>query len=76
MAAMKRIALREGWNTYNMDEPSRWVGVRRTRNLASILQEEDHLAAVKSFFVESLRQLREDLTAFKKEHPELPWEGS
>ena len=49
------------------------IGVRRVRNLASLLPEEDHVAAVKCFLVESIRQLREELTAFKKEYPELLW---
>ncbi len=44
-------------------------------SLATVLGEEDHVAAVKSFFTESIGQLREELTAFKKEHPELPWGG-
>jgi hypothetical protein len=75
MAAMERMALREDWNTYNMDNPTRWVGVRRIRSLANLLPEEDHVAAVKNFFVESMRQLRAELTAFKKERPDLPWAG-
>jgi hypothetical protein len=51
------------------------VGIRRVRNLASLLPEEDHVAAVKRFFIESIRQLREELTTFKKERPDLPWAG-
>lgn len=45
-------------------------------SLASVLAEEDHVAALQHFFVESIRQLREELTAFKKENPGPPWEGS
>jgi hypothetical protein len=75
IAAMKKIALNEDWEPYNTDNPTGWVGVRRVRNLATLLSEEDHVAAVKSFFVESIRQLREELTAFKKERPDLPWAG-
>ena len=75
VAAMKRIALREGWEGYNLDDPTDWAGVTRGRSLASLLSEEDHVAAVKRFFVESIRRLREELMAFKKEHPDLPWAG-
>jgi len=50
-----------------------FIRVSRGRNLATLLYEEDHVAAVKRFFIESIRQLREELTAFKKNHPELLW---
>ena len=75
VAAMKKIALNEDWETHNLDNPSGWAGVRRVRNLASLLPEEDHVAAVQHFFIDSIRQLREELTAFKKEHSDLPWAG-
>jgi hypothetical protein len=75
IAVMKRITLREGWEGYNLDDPTNWAGVTRGRGLASLLPEEDHVAAVKAFFVESIRQLREELTDFKKERPDLPWKG-
>ncbi len=75
VAAMKRIALRKGWEGYNLDDPTDWAGVTRGRGLASLLPEEDYVAAVQRFFVESLRQLRAELTAFKKERPDLPWAG-
>jgi PD-(D/E)XK nuclease superfamily len=75
IAAMRSIALRDGWESYGLDDPRAWAGARRTMSLAAVLREEDHVAAVQLFFVESIRQLREELTAFKKEHPELPWDG-
>ena len=75
VAAMKKIALNEDWDIYNADNPTGWVGVRRTRNLAALLSEEDHVAAIKRFFIESIRKLREELTTFKKDHPDLPWSG-
>jgi hypothetical protein len=75
VAAMRQIALNEDWEAYNLDNPAAWAGVRRVRSLASLLQEKDHIEAVQRFFVDSIRQLREELTAFKKEHPELLWEG-
>jgi hypothetical protein len=42
-------------------------------SLASVLPTEDHVAAVQRFFVEAIRQLKEKLTAFKKDQPELSW---
>ena len=74
VAAMKRITLNENWDPYNLDNPSGWAGVRHVRSFTSLLAEEDHVAAVKRFFVESIRQLKEELTAFKKEHPDLIWD--
>lgn len=56
-----------------MDDLTKWAGVERQVSLARLLPEEDHVAAVKAFFIESIRQLREELTAFKKVHPDLPW---
>lgn len=75
VATMKRIALSEGWEGYNLDDPTDWAGVTHGRGLAYLLSEEDHVAAVKGFFLESIRLLREELTVFKKEHPDLSWAG-
>jgi len=76
VAAMKKIALNEDWEPYRLDSPSEWAGVHCTKSLADMLGEEDHVAAVKSFFIESIRQLRSELTAFKEERPDLPWDGA
>jgi hypothetical protein len=75
LAAMQRISLNEDWESCNLDNPADWASVRRRRSLAALLHEEDHVAAVQRFFVESISQLREELTAFKKERPDLPWNG-
>jgi hypothetical protein len=69
---MRQIALRDEWIATGLDEPKGFIGVSRGRILASLLYEEDHVAAVKRFFIESIRQLREELTAFENNHPELP----
>jgi hypothetical protein len=42
-------------------------------SLASVLSTEDQVATVQRFFVEAIHRLKEELTAFKKDHPELPW---
>lgn len=75
VAVMRGIADREDWEDYNLENPSEWAGVYRWKSLADFLSEEDHVAAVKHFFIESIRQLKEGLTAFKKENPDLPWSG-
>jgi hypothetical protein len=76
IAVMKRVTLRDGWEGHSLDDPTKWSDVRCEKSLASLLPEEDHIAAVQRFFVESIRQLREELTAFKKERPDLPWAGA
>jgi len=75
VAAMKKIAFNVDWEPYNLENPSGHAGVRRFRNFADLLPEEDHIFAIKQFFIESIRELREELTEFKKENPELPWNG-
>lgn len=54
--AMRRVALREEWNSSNLDE-TKFGTVSRRQSLASFLSEDDHVAAVKRFFIESIRQL-------------------
>lgn len=73
VAAMRKIALRQDWEAYDdLDDPTSWAGVSRGKYLVSFLQEEDHVAAVKRFFVESIRQLSDELTSFKEKHSNLP----
>jgi hypothetical protein len=72
--AIKRGALGADWED-NLDDRADWPEVWRETSLVDLLPEEDHVAAVKHFFVQSIRQLREELTVFQKEHSELPWEG-
>ncbi len=42
-------------------------------NLVVLLGEKDPVVAAKNFFLGSIRQLKEELTAFKEDHPELLW---
>jgi hypothetical protein len=75
VAAMRQIADRDEWESSGLDEPAGVLRVWRAQSLASLLHEEDHVAAVKRFFIESIRQLSDELTASKKEHPDLSWAG-
>lgn len=72
-AAIEKISRLDGWqlNLENPEEGEAW----REKNLVGLLGEEDHVVAVKGFFFESIRQLKDELTVFKKEHPDLPWDG-
>jgi hypothetical protein len=72
--AIKRVSSLADWED-NLEDPTEWPEVWREISLINLLPEENHVAAVKRFFVESIRQLKEELTDFKKEHSDLPWEG-
>jgi hypothetical protein len=75
VAAMRKLALRDEWDSVGLDDPAGFLRVWCGRSLADFLHENDHIAAIKRFFIESIRQLREELTEFKKENPDLPWNG-
>ncbi len=49
ITVMKRIVGHNGWEGYNLDDPSALSGVTRSRGLAGFLPEEDHVAAVNTF---------------------------
>lgn len=65
IAALKRIARRDGWEGHDLEESETWARVLRTMSLASVFREEDHVATLQRFFVESIRQLDEELITFK-----------
>ena len=72
-AAVEKVASLEGWKSD--PESTEEYEVRRKRNVASLLGEKDHVVAIKTFYIDSIRHLEEELTTFKKEHPELPWQA-
>ncbi|WP_162924618.1 hypothetical protein [Rubrobacter indicoceani] len=47
-----------------MKDPTGALRVWRGRSLADFLHEEDHIAAIKRFFIESIHQLRDKPTEF------------
>jgi hypothetical protein len=71
--AVERISRLEDWeaNPENAEESE----VRRERHLGGLLGQRDHVVAAKGFFTGCRGQLREELTAFKEDNPELPWSG-
>jgi hypothetical protein len=75
VAAMARIAIHDGWQVDVSADPEVGPSAWREKSLASFLPEKNQTADVKHFFIESIHQLREDLAAFQKERPDLPWDG-
>jgi hypothetical protein len=73
--AIKQMALSHDWIRYDPSDSGGEFELAREVSFADLLHEEDHIAAIKHFFIESIRQLREELTEFKKENPDLPWSG-
>jgi len=72
ISAINRISSLTGWDA-NLHDHADWPEVWREASLLSALPEEDHVGAVKHYFIESVGQLKEELSDFKKEHPELSW---
>lgn len=71
-STIERISRLQGWQS--VPENTEEHEVRRERNVASLLDKENHVVAVKTFYIDSIRRLEEELTTFKKDHPELPWQ--
>ncbi len=72
VVAMQEIAKQWeewGWKIENIERTDKWSGITRTKSLAAILSEEDHVAAIRAFFLESVAHFE----AFRIEHPHLPW---
>lgn len=57
--------------TYPTNDPLAGTEVWNELNLATIVAKEDHILAIKKFFIESIHQLRDELTEFKRENPDL-----
>ncbi len=69
--AMREIAERWAWKARHLGQGGTNSEIMRAKSLAKVLPEEDHVAAIKTFFLESLAQLEE----FRAEYPNLPWGG-
>lgn len=67
--AMQKISQRPAWSSYDLSDPTAWAGVFRERSLRDFLSKEDHIAEIKTYFLELL----EDLAKIKKKYPRLPW---
>jgi hypothetical protein len=58
-----------GWRGYGLNDPNAWACIMRARSLQDFLSEEDHIACIKSFFLQALDELRE----IQSKYPSLPW---
>lgn len=67
--AMKDICGQYGWKSYNLDSPKDWAGIVREKSLQDFLSEEDHVVAIKKFFLQTLDELEQ----IKNQYSQLPW---
>lgn len=70
--AMKDICEQYGWRGYDLDNPKGWARIVRERSLQDFLSEEDHVVAVKNFFLQAL----DELEKIKDQYSRLPWGAS
>ncbi|MBE9097042.1 PD-(D/E)XK nuclease family protein [Tychonema sp. LEGE 07203] len=66
---MKDICEQYGWRGYNLDSSKDWAGIVRDKSLQDFLSEEDHVVAVKRFFLQAL----DELEKIKDQYSKLPW---
>lgn len=67
--AMKDICEQYGWRGYNLDSSKDWAGIVRDKSLQDFLSEEDHVVAIKGFFLQAL----DELEKIKDQYSKLPW---
>ena len=70
--AMKGICEQYGWKSYNLDNPKAWSKIVQEKSLQDFLSEEDHVVAIRNFFLKALDELEE----IKKQYSNLPWVAS
>ena len=69
VGAMKGICKQYDWRGYNLNDSKNWAGIIRERSLQDFLSEQDHIAAIEAFFLESL----DELEKIKSQYSSLPW---
>jgi hypothetical protein len=69
---MKDICEQYGWRGYDLDSPRGWARIVREKSLQDFLSEEDHVVAIKSFFLQAL----DELEKIKNQYSQLPWGAS
>lgn len=67
--AMKDICKQYAWQAYGLNDAKAWSGIAREESLQNFLSKEDHIAAIKQFFLQTLDELEE----IKGKYPKLPW---
>jgi hypothetical protein len=58
-----------GCEPYDLDDPSAWSGLEWAIDLREVLTTEDHMAAARTHFLESL----DDIARMREQYPDLPW---
>jgi PD-(D/E)XK nuclease superfamily len=58
-----------GWQSYNLSDSTAWSGIFIEKSLQDFLAEQDHIVAVKDFFLKAL----DELTEIKSKYSDLPW---
>lgn len=67
--AFKEIQKLHSWKGIALDDSNFWSGIFLERSLRDFLPHEDHIAAIKQFFLDSLNTVEK----FRSEYPYLPW---
>lgn len=66
---MKDICKQHNWQGYGLNDANAWSSIFQERSLQSFLSEEDHIAAIKQFFLQTL----DELEKIRNEYSQLPW---
>jgi hypothetical protein len=66
---MHDICQKYGWQGYGLNDTKAWSSIVREKSLQDFLSEEDHINAIKKFFLEELKVLQK----IKDEYSNLPW---
>ncbi len=70
--AMKDICKQYGWKGYELDTANSWAKIVREKSLQNFLSGEDHISAVKNFFLQAIDELEQ----IKSQYPTLPWRAT
>jgi hypothetical protein len=66
---MKELCEQDDWRGVELNNPRAYAGIVREKSLQDFLSEEDHIAAIKEFFLQVLEELNE----IKGKYSNLPW---
>jgi hypothetical protein len=67
--AMKDICKQYDWQGYELNDAKAWSSIFREESLQNFLSQEDHVAAIQKFFLQTL----DELEKIKNEYSSLPW---
>jgi hypothetical protein len=67
--AMKDICKQYSWKGDGLNDTRAWSSIFREKSLQNFLSEEDHIAAIEQFFLQTL----DELEKIKNEYSKLPW---